>query len=281
MTLEADDGNLFGTQSVERSIALLIVVAKGGSTGVSLSEVVTATALKQPTVRRLLMALVRGGLLEQDEDSRRYFLGPECYVLGIIAAERYGIHRLAMDSVRRLAQKSEDSVHLIVRNGLYGVCLERHEGSFPIRSYVLAVGDRLPLPVDAGSLAIFAGLSDAEIETIIRLNGPSYVQRYPLFTPAKIRELIAETRQNGYAVNHGLVFEGSWGVGVVIRDPQGNPVAALSIAAIKNRMSSARQANLAAAMKDEAHLIETRIAEMRALSATATKPRRKSVNRKM
>lgn len=186
-----------------------------------------------------------------------------------------------MDSVRRLAQKSEDLVHLIVRNGLYGVCLERHEGSFPIRSYVLAVGDRLPLPVDAGSLAIFAGLSDAEIETIIRLNGQSYAPKIPIVHAGKIHELVADARQNGYAANHGLVFEGSWGVGVAIRDPQGNPVAALSIAAIKSRMSPARQASLAAAMKDEAQPSRPRIAEMRALSATATKPRKKNANRKM
>ena len=173
-------------------------------------------------------------------------------------------------SLQRLAQLSQDTAFITVRNGLHGVCLERQEGSFPIRSHVLAVGDRLPLGVSAGTLAILAALADAEVEMVLGSYARTFAERYPLLTPEAIRGLVADARRTGYALNPGLIFPGSWGIGVAIYDSQDEPVAALSIAAIESRMTEEHQVQLAVAMKEEAQLIETRLNEIRSLSATAT-----------
>ena len=260
-----------GAQSVERSMALLVEVARFRKTGASLGEVVAATRLKQPTARRLLLALIRAGLIEQDEVSRRYFLGPQCYVLGTIAAERYGIHRLAMDSVQRLARLSQDTAFITIRNGQYSICVERQEGTFPIRSHVLAVGDRHPLGIGAGSLAILAALSDAEVEENIAAHRKTWSERYPQVTAEVLRQLVANTRRNGYALNPGMVFPGSWGIGVAICDPRGEPVAALSIAAIESRLTEAYQAELAPMLREEARLVETQLHGVLTSSAAVTR----------
>jgi DNA-binding IclR family transcriptional regulator len=42
-----------------------------------------------------------------------------------------------------------------------------------------------------------------------------------------------------------MIVAGSWAVGVAIRNPQGEPIAALSIAAIETRMSDKRRQQLA------------------------------------
>ena len=277
MPLDRPGEDFAGAQSVERSMALLMTVAKGHAAGASLGDVVAATGLKQPTARRLLLALIRAGLIEQDDASRRYFLGPECYVLGTIATERYGVHRLAMDSLQRLAKMSQDTAFITVRNGLHGVCLERQEGTYPIRSYVLSVGDRFPLGVSAGTLAILAALPDAEIELVLRSYGKAFAERYPLLTREVICGLIGDARRKGYALNPGLVFPGSWGIGVAIHDAHGDPIAALSIAAIESRMTEDHQAQLAPALSEEARLIETRLHEIRSLrTAVAPLQRRQS-----
>jgi DNA-binding IclR family transcriptional regulator len=266
-------GDSSGAQSIERSVALLLAIAKSRSAGARLTEVVSATGMKHPTARRLLLALIRAGLVDQDEKSRRYFLGPECYALGNIAAERYGIHTMAMDSLQRLAELSQDTVFITVRNGAYGVCLERQDGSFPIRSYVLAAGDRHPLGVGAGALAILAALPDAEISTILSSLRRVFAERYPTLSPGSVHDLVALARMNGYALNPGLVFPGSWGVGVPVRDPAGRPIAALSIGAIESRMTVPRQEELAAAMREEARLIERRLQDRHPLGATVTPSR--------
>ena len=62
--------------------------------------------LAKPTVRRMLLALVRAGLLDQDPETRRYYIGPEIYVLGTLASARFGIHPISLRSLVRLSQET-------------------------------------------------------------------------------------------------------------------------------------------------------------------------------
>lgn len=215
--------------------------------------------MKQPTARRLLLALMRTGLVVQDPVSRRYLLGPSCYVLGTLAAEGFGIHHQSVDSLVRLARQSQDTAFLTVRSGTYGVCLHREEGSYPIRSHVLAAGDRHPLMVSAGNLAMLARLPDAEVDFILRTHAEACLERYPRLDAATVREVLAETRARGYAVNRGLTFPGSWGLGVAIKGYDDEPIAALSIAAVEGRLDEERQKTLARLLQHEVREIETRM----------------------
>jgi DNA-binding IclR family transcriptional regulator len=248
-----------GAQSSERVIALLKLVAGHSTAGIGLAELVEATSLNRPTARRLLLALMRGGLVEQDARSRRYHLGPESYVLGTLAADRFGIHRLAMDELSRLAQASGDSAFLCVRRNMSTVCLHREEGAFPIRTHVLAAGMRHPLGVGGAGLALLAALPDPEIEAALEANAGLLATNYPQHTPERLRALVADCRARGFAVNPGLVVSHSWGMGLAVRDAAGEPVAALSLAAIESRMGPDRQPQLAALLRDEVARLEAKL----------------------
>lgn len=67
-----------------------------------------------------------------------------------------------------------------------------------------------------------------------------------------IRALVDESRERGYSVNQGLVVPGSWGLGVPLRDEQGQVLGALSIAAVESRMDEERQFQLAKLLSREA-----------------------------
>ncbi len=75
-----------GTQSLERAIGLLRAVAAAGREGARLSDLISDVALSKGTVHRLLTALTRERFIEQDQRSRRYYLGPELESLGQRAA---------------------------------------------------------------------------------------------------------------------------------------------------------------------------------------------------
>jgi DNA-binding IclR family transcriptional regulator len=244
-----------GTQSIERALALLLQVGRADGQGARLTDLVASSGLAKPTARRALGALVRTGLLEQDETSRRYHLGPESYVLGTLAARRFGIHARAIDGLARLAQASGDTAFLSVRRDLHVVCLHREEGPFPIRSHVLQAGDRHPLGVGAGSLAVLAALPDDEIGDAV------IAERYPAYSPASLREAVARTRADGYALNPGLLMAGSWGIGVAVRDPRGRPVYSVSLAAIESRLDTARRGELVPLLKAEAAKLERLLQE--------------------
>ncbi|CAO3450025.1 AMP-dependent synthetase and ligase [Azospirillum largimobile] len=78
-----------GTQSLERAIALLRAVADAGTDGARLADLMAGVGLSKATAHRLLMALAREGLVEQDGRSKRYHLGPDLVALGDLAALRH------------------------------------------------------------------------------------------------------------------------------------------------------------------------------------------------
>src|SRR5690606_34309363 len=102
-----------------------------------------------------------------------------------------------------------------------------------------------PLGVGAGSLAMLSTLPDDEVEAMLDANASVLSERYPMLPPARIREDVAATRASGYALNPGLIFANSWGIGVALRTPEGRLAGALSIAAIDSRMQEKRQLELA------------------------------------
>jgi DNA-binding IclR family transcriptional regulator len=257
-TPKADGPN--GTQSLDRAIALLRIVAGYSGRGVRLVDVVERSGLSKPTVHRLLQALERQGLVTQDAADRHYHLGPEAFVIGTLANERYGIHRVALTSLVRLADASEDSCFLSVRRDMHVVCLHREEGAFPIRSHVLRPGDRHPLGVGAGSLAILSSLPDDEVDEVIGTNVAELTARYPEFSPPVLRSEIRRTREQGYALNQGLLQRGSWGVGVAVLDRQGRCEGALSIAAIDTRLMAPRGEEMARLLQAEARRLSERLA---------------------
>lgn len=254
--------SLSGAQSVDRALTLLSLVSYFGDQGGALSEIVEQSALNKPTVRRLLLALIRSGLVEQDPGSRRYFLGQEAYVLGTLATRRYGLLQISRESLSLLSARTQDTSFLSIQREHFAVCLHREEGTYPIRTHALQAGYRHPLGVGAGSLAILAALEDDEIEAALGANEEQLLREFPELAPPQIRADIATARERGFALNPGRILPNSWGIGFPIRFANGRLAGALSIAAIDSRMQPGRQLELAALLRGEAKKIEARLAHL-------------------
>ena len=74
------------SQTLDRAMHVLQLVAGSRADGIGLSELVKRTGLTKPTTRRLLLALIDNGLVEQNDEDRRYYAGAETYALGMLAS---------------------------------------------------------------------------------------------------------------------------------------------------------------------------------------------------
>lgn len=254
--------DLQGAQSVDRALRLLALVGREAERGAQLSDIVEESSLNKPTARRLLLALMRAGLVEQDARTRRYYLGEEAYVLGTLASRRHGLLEISMESLRTLSDLTMDTSFLSIRRGNYSVCLHREEGTYPVRTHALQAGNQHPLGIGAGSLAILAALPNDEIERILAENRKVLDSQYASYSLELIWEDIARTREQGYSLNPGRIFAGSWGLGAALMFPDGRVAGALSIAAIDSRMTAGRQPELAHYMKIEVERVESRLRRM-------------------
>ena len=250
-----------GTQSIARAMGLLRVVAEGPSNGVTLAEAAEAVGLHRATAHRVLAALTRERLVEQDA-AHRYHPGVELWIMGEAAARRFDIRALARPALERTATETEDTVYLSVRSGRQAICIARCEGAFPIRTLTLNVGDRRPLGVGSGSLALLAFLPPAEREDILTSSGPQ-LARYPKFSPAVLRRLVEQTRARGYSFVDGTIIQGMSAFGVPILDRDGHALAALSVAAIDARMTPSRRAKLVRLVQTHAAALAARLSSGR------------------
>ncbi len=256
------EAGLSGSQSVDRALGLLSLIGREPAEGMPLGEIVSGSGLNKPTTRRLLLALMRAGLVEQEPLTRRYCLGEEAFVLGVLAARRHGLLEIAMDGLRRLSAETQDTSFLTVRRENYAICLHREEGTYPVRTHALQAGDQHPLGVGAGSLAMLAALPDDDVDRVIAANEVALLARYPGFAPEALRTDIAATRERGFSLNPGRLVASSWGIGRAFRYPDGRVAGALSIAAIDSRMTTARQAEVAVPLAREAERLEALLKQM-------------------
>jgi len=244
-----------GVKSIDRAARLLQALAQSGLDGGTLTDVARISGLGKPTTHRLLAALIDVGFVFQEPSTRRYRLGSRLAALGH-AAHRQDFAALAHPFISRIAGTTGDTVYASVREGAAAVCVDRAIGGFPIRTLSLEVGHRRPLGVGSGSLALLASLPGDEVERALEKNR-EWLKSYPTMDREVILRMVAQSRERGYALVEGLILPGMHAVGVPVLDASGAPFAALSIAAIADRMPSRRIAELVPMLKTAARELAT------------------------
>lgn len=233
-----------------------------------LADVCGATALNKATTLRLLGALAREGFVQRNPGSKRYTLGEEALVLGIAMQGRDHISKWARPWLVKLAGLSGDAVMLSTRNGIESVCIDREFGSYPIRANYLDIGSRRPLGVGAGSMALLAWLPGEEARAVLDQVVPIITSHYPRIDRALLESEIHHARERGHSMLLDVVVERMGGIGVPIFGSDGKPVAALSIAALNDRITT-RLAQLVPALKEAAAALSAQYSQEQAVR---TKP---------
>ena len=254
-----------GAQSIRRAAEVLRLVAGFAGRGASLAEVVKASGLEKPTAHRMLKALCGEKLLEQDRLSRNYRLGLGMFALTAGMGDRFDIRDIALESMERIRNFTEDTVYLAIRSGYDGLCLSMLEGTYPEKTLMLSILDRWPLGVGAFSMPLLAYLPDAQVREILERNAARLAGQ-DLYTPAKLLKAVHETRERNYALNQIVSYPTMCGVGVPVQDLDGRPIAALCVTAIAARMPPARIAQIANVLWAESKKISERWSGLRSIA---------------
>lgn len=245
---------------LHKAMQVLHALCDAETGGLQAGALAHATGMHRVTVHRLLRSLDREGLVERD-DGRRYHLGPQAWLLGMAANRRFDLSALAGNSLDRIEAETHDTIYLIRRVGDDALCVARRDGSYPIKSLVMEVGKSYPLGVGGGGLAVLAALPEAEAKQALE-RVRTRLDAYPRVSLTRIRQLLADTRRQGYAFWPGLISE-ALVVAVPVLDADGRPLGALSCAAIKERLDPKRRLRVVALLKAEAAKIEKRLAGTR------------------
>ncbi len=253
-----------GTQSIERAAQVMRVIASRNSTGLRLVDISRFAKLERPTAHRILKCLIAEGMVKQDPETRRYSLGHLIFELGLAASasSNFNLRDICHSSLVRLSAKTGDTVFLTIRSGFDTVCIDRTEGSFPIKALTLDVGTRRPLGVGAGGLALLMSLPDQIVEKIVSANALRLAAYNNQTVPVLMR-MLKRCQDLGYAVNDSHITPGATSVGLPIHARFEEPFLAISVGAISSRMTEERQKEIASMIRAEIELLETSLGDSR------------------
>jgi DNA-binding IclR family transcriptional regulator len=246
-----------GAQAIRRALSVLRILAAGRENGVRLADVVHATALTRPTVHRIVHVLIEEGIVEHNDKSGRYAIGRQVTELALARPSRSTLLVAAEPLLQQVSQRIGDTLFLTARTGLDTLCVARRLGSYPIQVLSIEVGARRPLGVSSAGVAILAAMAPHEARKIVAAN---QVRFEPYRTsPATVLRQIADARRRGYGVRDIGLVQGTKSISAWISSPDGQPAAAITITAIRNRLNHRREDEVAVILVQAAKSIEQRI----------------------
>lgn len=248
----AADAEPQGTQSIRRAFLVLRVVAAGGDRGVGLSEVARATALARPTSRRLLMALMSEGIVEQRPRTDRYVIVPHVQ-FPVARPANSPLLDAAMPHLKQAAAEIGDTVFLTLRAGLETVCIARVLGSYPIQVLTLDVGVRRPLGMSSSGIAFLATVPMSVARGIV-LKNKRHLPAYNMSLQDSLAA-IERAKKIGYALRDPGLVPGTKALSLAFGWERGRAPAALTLASIARRMQPARVVDIAERLKGYARRI--------------------------
>lgn len=221
-------------QSIERAAAILRLLARGsGRLGVG--EISTSLGLAKGTTHGILKTLQDVGFVEQDKASGKYQLGATLLHLGTSYLDVNELRSRAINWADALASRSGEAVR--IGTPLDGKVLVVHHVFRPDDSLqTLDTGTLLPVHATALGKVLLAYDSGVQAE----LAGATLERftRRTLVTPAAMRRSIAETRDQGWAVEAEEYTPGQASIAAPIRGYGGYVVGAISIAGSVERLTA-------------------------------------------
>lgn len=231
-----------GVQSVERIFCIIEALAQH-RTGCSLQQVAAECSLAKSTAHRLLASLIALGYVTQDTITGQYRLTLKMFEISSGIVNDMDVMSTAKPHLDRLAQRTAEAVHLVIRDGRDIVYIYKAEsGPMGMRS---RMGMRNPMYCTGVGKAILATLPAPEVEHIWQQSQPENLTGKTIVDWDTLQEQLKQVRVRGYAVDDEENELGIRCVGVAIPGPGGRADSAFSISGLVPHMDGERLGQIA------------------------------------
>lgn len=240
-----------GSQTLLRGLDVLEAVAEGP---IALADLARNLGLNRSTTHRLASALVDRRYLTFIP-RLGYSLGPKLIQLGFNAQDDIDVVRLARPHMEALANSTEDTVHLGVREGDRALYLDKIPGQRRV-DISSRIGERQPLTSTGLGKALLLDEDDGSWSKLFRREqtGSPRSTDYDLWLK-RMKNYVSEGYAFDLEENEDLIRC----VAAPIRDAGGHIVAAISLSSAAQYMNDDR---MAALTKDVRGTAETISAEL-------------------
>lgn len=201
---------------------------------IGLAEFQRLTGRDKATTYRYLCALEESGLLEQEQTTRAYRIGPAvlrlAHVREVTVPRRAGV-RLVLP---KLADTTGELAHASILQGHSLVTLTSHAST---RHSARVVLDEpvLPLHATGSGLAVLA-FGDPSLRKAVLKNLKRYTKATPI-TREELDATLQTIKETGFGIADQKFEEGVYGVGVPLFDSSNRVAGSVAVASVATRVN--------------------------------------------
>jgi IclR family KDG regulon transcriptional repressor len=216
-------------QSLDRALTILDLFDEHNRE-LKITEISTRLGLHKSTVHSLLKTLQLHGYIEQDANGL-YRLGMRLLEKGQLVLRGLDIREIASGPLKGLSLETGQTVHLVLRDGMEGVYIDKVEGSKAAIRYSW-IGRRVPLHSSAVGKVLTAFMSDAELERVLTDYDYCIHTAHTIASEAAFREELRFVREAGVAFDREENEAGVRCAAAPVYNYSGRIVAAISISTL-------------------------------------------------
>ena len=243
-------------QTVDKAVELLGLFSEN-EPEIGLSEISRRANFDKATSRRLLLALAKHGLVEQNPDDRRYRIGPGVLRLARVREQTMPIATIVQPILKRLVDGTGETAHFTLLSGQHLATVAMRESRRRNRVNMV-LGESLPLHATASGLVILAFLAPQDPAVMNDLTLESFTER-TLVDPERIDRLLKTARELGYVSNLGYYEADVCSIAAPVFDLSASPIGAIAVAAPQARFGEENQEIITAQVVAAAADITSRV----------------------
>ncbi|MBC9245823.1 IclR family transcriptional regulator [Paracoccus sp. 11-3] len=225
--------NVGTVQVLDRALDMLDLLS--ANKGLTLSEVAEQMDQSPSTVHRLLHSLAARGMVESDQATQAWTIGPATFRLGSAFMRRSGIVERARPILRALMEHTGETANLGILNGDSVMFLSQVETQETIRAF-FPPGTRSPLHASGIGKALLAFGGAEVLETLMQGQGLKKFTDKTLTTPEALEADISRTRARGFSFDDEERTRGMRCIAAPVFDLSGQAVAGISVSGPTHRI---------------------------------------------
>ncbi|MGI5467310.1 IclR family transcriptional regulator [Streptomyces sp. CA-132043] len=218
-------------QSVDRAVSVLEILARLGEAKVT--ELAEELGVHKSTAFRILGVLENRGLVEQEGERGKYYLGAGVLRLAGAAAIRLDISQEGAPVCRALAEDTGETANIAVLDGDAAVNIMQARGSAAVTAYNW-LGRRTPLHATASGKVLLAHLPRERRDNLLTRSLPRFTER--TLTTAPLRAQLTDALERGFACTVEELEIGLNAVAAPVRAHDGAVIGAIGVSGPAYRM---------------------------------------------
>jgi len=227
-------------QSIDR-ITVILESISIFTEGVGITKLHRLSNLPKSTLHRILTGLMKQGYVMQNEDNKKYRLGPSFLILSANYLYQNDLRKIAKPYLQKLSQELNETVFLTVFQNELAICIDTYEVSRNNVTYFVRQGRVMPFNTTASAKVILAYQRREMIKKLVVLKNMVKNTKKSIVDPNLFIEHLKKIKEEGYSICKEEMEEGVMAIAAPIWDIKPRVVGSVAVVGPMNRIENLEQ----------------------------------------